>query len=177
MKNNSNIYDIDGELIRPIDDNHQWTIEEAKNRVNYYQEKIQQLNNKEDKTEEDKQKIRIYTQYCTNLINYEWSKMMKMDPNDLLNTISPKTTEEDVNNALNELNNDIETGDDTENSLSEQPTGDNEYTTNEELRDDEAIERSNSDVHEERSISQSDLLVERDNVTNNMDEYVDFEEV
>lgn len=29
MKNSSNIYDVDGELIRSIDDTHEWTIEEV----------------------------------------------------------------------------------------------------------------------------------------------------
>jgi hypothetical protein len=36
MKNNSNIYDIDGNIIRPAEDNHRFTIDEAKEKVQFY---------------------------------------------------------------------------------------------------------------------------------------------
>lgn len=40
MKNNTNIYDVDGEIIRAAGDNHRFTIEEAQSKIKYYREKI-----------------------------------------------------------------------------------------------------------------------------------------
>lgn len=117
-------------------------------------------------------------------MNFEWSKLMAMNQEEFTAYMAknaPKqtetTTEEDVKNALNELKNDIETGEDTQDEVSGQPTTDNTNTTDEEPRNDETVERPDSDVYEERVLSQSDLLVERDNVDTVMDEYVDFKEV
>lgn len=36
MKNNTNIYDIDGEIIRQAGDNHQFSIDEAKEKIQHY---------------------------------------------------------------------------------------------------------------------------------------------
>lgn len=184
MKNNSNIYDIDGELIRKYDDDHKWTIDEAKEKIQYYQAKIKEIAEKEEQTKEDKFKLAVYETYCKNLMNYEWSKLLQMNKDEFTAYMTanmpqgaPTATEEEVKNALNELKNDIETGENTENEVSGSATTDNANTTNEELGNDEAVERKLSDVQEGRSVSQSDLLVERDDVTTNMDEYVDFEEV
>lgn len=184
MKNNTNIYDIDGEIIRAAGDNHQWTIDEAKEKVQYYQNKIKAITESENPTEEDQKKLKIYENYCKNLMNFEWSKLMSMNQQEFTEYMAknaPKqeenTTEEEVTNALNELKNDIETGEDTQDEVSEQPTTDNTNITDEEPRNDEAVERSDSDIHEERVLSQSDLLVERDNVNTVMDEYVDYEEI
>ena len=79
MKNNTNIYDIDGEIIRPAGDNHHFTIDEAKEKIQVYQAKIKELTEKEDKTEEDLKKLAIYQDYCKNLMNYEWAELMKMN--------------------------------------------------------------------------------------------------
>lgn len=184
MKNNANIYDIDGEIIRPAGDNHQWTIEEAKEKIQYYQEKIKELSEKENPTEEDTKKIGIYQDYCKNLMNFEWSKLMQMNQKDFTNYMSTnlaskvgETSEEDVKEALNEVKNDIDAGENTTDEVQEASPNDNESITNEEPRDDEAVERVRSSVHEERPITQDSLLVERDGVVNNMDEYVDYEEV
>ena len=112
-------------------------------------------------------------------MNFEWSKLMAMNQEEFTAYMAknaPKqtetTTEEDVKNALNELKNDIETGENTQDEIPRQSPTDNTSTTDEKLGDDEAVEWPDSDVHEERTLSQSDLLVERDNVDTVMDEYV-----
>lgn len=116
-------------------------------------------------------------------MNYEWAELMKMNQKDFTNYMSTnlagkvgETSEEDVNKALNEVKNDIEAGENTENEVSGPTPNDNESTGNEESGDDEAIERPIGDIHEERPTTQDSLLVERDGIVNNMDEYVDYEE-
>lgn len=179
MKTNTNIYDIDGEIIREAGDNHHLTIDEAKEKVQYYQAKIKELTEKEDKTEEDLKKLAVYQDYCKNLMNYEWSELMKMNQKDFTNYMSTnlagkvgETKEEDVNKALNEVKNDIEAGENTDDEVSEASPNNNESATNEESRDDETVERVSGSIHEERPITQDSLLVERDGVETVMDEYV-----
>lgn len=180
MKTNTNIYDIDGGIIRSAGDNHHFTIDEAKEKIQVYQAKIKELTEKEDKTEEDLKKLAIYQDYCKNLMNYEWAELMKMNQKDFTNYMSTnlagkvgETSEEDVNKALNEVKNDIEAGENTTDEVPEASPNDNESTTNEESRDDEAVERVRSSVHEERPITQDSLLVERDGVNTVMDEYIE----
>lgn len=67
MNNKTNIYDIDGELIRAAGDNHKFTIDEAQEKLKYYVEKLKQL----DKTDNDYVlKLSVYNQYVNNLANY-----------------------------------------------------------------------------------------------------------
>lgn len=66
MKNNSNIYDIDGELIRPAGDTHKMTAAEAQEQIKKYQEKIAQLS----ENEPNSPKIAVYNTYIKNLFNY-----------------------------------------------------------------------------------------------------------
>lgn len=112
-------------------------------------------------------------------MNYEWKKLMEMNKDDFtsylkdnMNSGVGETSAETVEKALNEVKNDIEAGENTENEVSGPTPNDNESTGNEESKDDEAVERVRSSVHEERPATQDSLLVERDGVTNNMDEYV-----
>ena len=101
-----------------------------------------------------------------------------MNSDELLDLIGTnnlkKTSEEDIQKALNDDTTAAEST--TDEVQGEHPTdpGDN---TNEESGNDEIIGRDDSNIQEERPLTQSDLLVERDNVTTNMDEYVEFEEV
>lgn len=101
-----------------------------------------------------------------------------MNSDELLDLIGTnnlkKTSEEDIQKALNDDTTAAESI--TDEVQGEHPTdpGDN---TNEESRNDEIIGRDDSNIQEERPLTQSDLLVERDNVPINMDEYVEFEEV
>ena len=176
MKNNTNIYDIDGELVRKADDNHQWTLEEAQNRIKIYSEKLKNLQENDPKNP----KIQVYTTYLRNINGYIYKLYSQMSPNELKTIFEAhKTDNEDLNKqiekAINELKESVDDGETTEDTKDEvlrTTTGDTESNTNEESGDVEVIERGLSDVHEKRGITQSDLLVERDNVVNVMDEYV-----
>lgn len=184
MKNESNIYDIDGDLLRAAGDNHQWTIEEAKSRIQHYQGKLKELYDAENPTKEDLQKIKIYESYCKNLMNYSWRILMSMGKDEFTEYLTSqmpeqpdKTTENAVEEALNQLKNDVETRENTEDEISGTITTNTGSTTDEESGNVEVVERTGSGVQEKRSVSQSDLLVERDNVTPTvMDEYVEYTE-
>lgn len=174
MKTETNIYDIDGEIIRKAGDNHEFTLQEAQDKLKYYKGKLEAEKSAENPNQK---KIAVYNDYINNLANYVAFQASKLTGEELLDLIGAnnlkKTDTEDINNALN----DTETDTNTENEVPEStPTG-GESDTNEESGDDETVGREYSDVHEERPVSQSDLLVERDNVSDNMDEYVDYIEV
>lgn len=185
MTNNSNIYDVDSNLIRKAGDNHRWTIEEARDRVQRYQEKIQEISQKENPTEDELKLVKIYENYCKNLMEYEWQTMMHMNKAELASFLAQntpeqpeKSTEEQVNDALNDLQNDISTGENTQNEVLGTITPDSENNVDEEHRDADAIDGGDSDVHEEKPVSQQDFLVEREDTPPTvMDEYVQYEEV
>ena len=179
MNNNSNIYDIDGELIRSVDDSHKWTVEEVKNKIEYYRKKLIEIGEKDPKAV-------IYATYMRNLSNYLfvlYSQMPAEQLNAEIEAAKALSTSEQVKKAMEELQNDVNNDGEATKSTDDEvrniplPTTDNEDTTNEEPGDAAPIDGGNSDVHEERSISQSDLLVEREGVNTDMDEYVQFEEV
>lgn len=178
MKNYTNIYDVDGELIRSAYDNTKWSLDEAKKRVNMYTEKLKDIDENDPK----------YTQYITyirNLNAYIFDLYSKMSPEELqqeYNMLKTDTNiDEQIRKAMEDLQNEVENdetaGSSTENEVQGESTEDNQSDTNTESGDDETIERTNSDIHEEGPTTQGDLLVERADVTNSMDEYVDFEEV
>ena len=68
MRNETNIYDIDGDLIRAAGDNHHMTIEEAQERMREYGKKA----------EEHPEKADIYREYIKNLSNYVYNKISAM---------------------------------------------------------------------------------------------------
>lgn len=173
MNNNSNIYDIDGELIRSVDDSHKWTVEEVKNKIEYYRKKLQEL------AEDDKKAI-LYTTYMRNLSNYLfvlYSQMPAEQLNAEIQAAKALSTNEQVKKAMEELQKDVDndgkTAENTTDEVPDEPTTDNEDTTDEEPGDATPIDGGDSDIHEERPLSQSDLLVERDGVNTVMDEYVE----
>ena len=173
MNNYSNIYDIDGELVRSADDEHKWTVEEVKEKIEYYRKKLQDI------AEDDKKAV-IYATYMRNLSNYLFVLYSQM-PAEQLNAEIEKAksiaTADQVRKAMeelqNEVNNDGKTAENTTNEVPDKPTADNEDTADEEPGDVTPIDGGNGDIHEERPISQSDLLVEREGVNTVMDEYVE----
>lgn len=173
MNNYSNIYDIDGELVRSADDKHKWTVEEVKEKIEYYRKKLQDI------AEDDKKAV-IYTTYMRNLSNYLFVLYSQM-PAEQLNAEIEKAksiaTADQVRKAMEELqkevDNDGKTAENTTNEVPDEPTTDNEDTADEEPGDVTPVDGGNSDIHEERPLSQSDLLVERDGVNTVMDEYVE----
>lgn len=66
MNNVTNIYDIDGELIRTAGDNHEMTVDEAKEQLKKYEEKVKELT----ETDPNNSKIVIYNNYIKNLASY-----------------------------------------------------------------------------------------------------------
>ena len=172
MNNNSNIYDIDGTIIRKADDDHKWTVDEVKEKIEYYRKKLQDL------AEDDKKAV-IYTTYMRNLSNYLFVLYSQMPAEQLqaeINAAKALSTDEQVKKAMEELSNSLEddgtTTEGTADEVPNEPTTDNESTTNKEPGDVTPLNGGDGDVHEERPISQSDLLVERDNVNTIMDEVV-----
>lgn len=180
MKNNTNIYDVDGELIRAFGDNHKMTIEEAQEKIEQYKKKIEEVG-------EDSEKAKIYATYMRNLTRYVWEQYAKMTPQQLNDALTAaqkeKSVQEQVENAINELKKEVEDENDgkTEENTSDEVLRtvprDTEDSTNGESGDDSTIGREQSDIHEEGPTTQSDLLVERSDVNNSMDEYIDYEEV
>lgn len=176
MNNNSNIYDIDGNIIRKADDNHKWTVDEVKEKIEYYRKKLQDL------AEDDKKAV-IYTTYMRNLSNYLFVLYSQMPAEQLqaeINAAKALSTDEQVKKAMEELSNSLEddgtTAEGTTDEVPNEPTTDNESTTNEEPGDVTPIDGGDSDIHEERPLSQSDLLVERDLNPEDltvMDEYIE----
>lgn len=121
MNNKSNIYDIDGDLIRGIDDTHKLTIKEARKLVDKYKEKL-------DNLPENDPKRAVYTTYMRNLTSYVlglYSTMSKEEIEEELKQVGvEEATKEAVEKALNELkesvSNETESVDETE-SVSEEP--------------------------------------------------------
>ena len=105
MKNNTNIYDIDGEIIRKAGDNHQFTIEEAQERIDKYTKKIEEIDKNDSK-------IPVYQNYIANLRKYILNLYSMMTPDQIKSIFesntTKETTESEINTALNELKEEIE---------------------------------------------------------------------
>lgn len=138
MTNNTNIYDIDGELIREAGDNHQWTIEETKEKMEYYRKKILEVG------EESPDAVK-YATYMRNLSQYLMTLYAKMTPEELnaeLQANKGKSTEEQVKEAIEELKNSLDkepvtplTQEDLLVERDVEPTVNDEYTDFEEVVD------------------------------------------
>lgn len=166
MKNNTNIYDINGELIRSAGDNHKWTIEEAQEKLKKYNELVQNLEKSEDPNS-DKNYL-VYLNYIRNLSTYILDCYSKMSPEEIQNLISKKnneTTTEEITKAINELKEEVKKEEENEEKTIE--------TSNV-----ESVEESKgtTDSAREETRSQGDLLVDRDRGNIVMDEYVPFTE-
>ena len=117
MKNNTNIYDVDGDLIRAANDNHQMTIEEAQERVKMYNEKLKEIG-------ENDPKSAVYINYIQNLTRYIFNLYSKMTPKEIserIERIESETTEEDVKKALEELKTAVEEPEETTETTAEEP--------------------------------------------------------
>ena len=88
MKNYTNIYDVDGELIRAAGDTHEMTLEEAQERARNYQDKLKKL----QKENPNDKRISIYNTYLTNLSSYIWAKYQSMSPEQLREIFKPAQT-------------------------------------------------------------------------------------
>jgi len=114
MKNNTNIYDIDGNIIREAGDNHKFSIEELDQKIKYYRAKLDEFEKLESPTENEIKQYNTYGVYYQNLIKYKAAELSKLDKNAFTNYLTsqlPKdsleTKKEDVERILNELNENI----------------------------------------------------------------------
>jgi len=80
MQNNTNIYDINDELIREAGDNHKMTIEEAEERIKSYRDKL----NDPNETEENRTSYRTYVRNLQNYIANLYANLTKRELYDLL---------------------------------------------------------------------------------------------
>lgn len=100
MKNNSNIYDIDGKLIRDIEDTDNISVENAEQLMNEYQDKLKQLS----ENEKDSFKTGVYKTYIQNLQRYILNYYIE-HPEEAQKRIS---TETQIQKAMEELKSDVE---------------------------------------------------------------------
>jgi len=163
------MYDIDNKKI-PTD--KELTVEEATNLINHYKDLA-------DK-EEDNHKKGVYTTYIKNLNAWLFRHYINNRDEFIKNAIS-KTDKNVIEKAINEISEELSDDDTTKERITEEiqraVSENNESSANEEPGDDVPGQRDESSVPEERTITQSDLLVEREPVNTNMDEYTEFEEV
>lgn len=80
MQNDTNIYDINDELIREAGDNHKMTIEEAEERIKSYRDKL----NDPNETEENRTSYRTYVRNLQNYIANLYANLTKRELYDLL---------------------------------------------------------------------------------------------
>lgn len=105
MKNYTNIYDIDGNIIRAAGDNHKITLEEAQKMIDSYKEKLQNCDKNDPKTS-------VYRTYITNLTHYVVKQYENIPYDKLVEMFASKPKEtplnEQINNAMNDLKEQVE---------------------------------------------------------------------
>ena len=101
MKNNSNIYDIDGEILRESGNTEELTLEEAQKRIESYQKKLNELAEKEPNS----QKLSVYNTYIKNLQSYIFNYYL-LHPE--LMKWANKTTQDEIQKAMDDLKKDVE---------------------------------------------------------------------
>lgn len=124
MTTNSNIYDIDGELLRSAGDTSDLTIDEAQKRIEQYQKKLNELSEKEPNS----QKLSIYNTYIKNLQIYIFNQYI-LHP-ELIPSVET-TTREQIQNAIDELKAEVEAEETTESTPDEM----DKYVDFEEVKD------------------------------------------
>ena len=122
MKNNSNIYDIDGEILRESGNTEELSLEEAQKRLDSYQKRLNELAEKEPNS----QKLSVYNTYIKNLQSYIFNYYL-LHP-ELMQQFS-KTTQDEIQKAMEDLKKDVE--------AEEKETVMDEYTEFEEIKDGE----------------------------------------
>lgn len=101
MKNDSNIYDIDGEILRESGNTEELTLEEAQKRLDSYQKKLNELAEKEPNSP----KLSVYNTYIKNLQSYVFNYYL-LHP-ELMQQFS-KTTQDEIQKAMDDLKNEVE---------------------------------------------------------------------
>jgi len=99
MTNNTNVYDIDGNILRAAGDTHEITAEEAKAKIEEYQEKLKHLSD----GEENAHKIDVYKTYIRNLQMYMFRYYLAHQE-----SIPRNTTEDQIKKAMDELKEEVD---------------------------------------------------------------------
>lgn len=102
MNNVTNIYDIDGELIRTAGDNHEMTIDEAKEQLKKYEEKVKELT----ETDPNNSNIVIYNNYIKNLASYILTLYAKQPA--AINMPEQSSMTDQIKKAMNDLRDEFE---------------------------------------------------------------------
>lgn len=131
MTTNSNIYDIDGELLRSSEDTSKLTIEEAQKRIESYQKKLNELSEKDPKNP----KLSIYNTYIKNLQTYVFNQYL-LHPE--LMPHMTNTTQDEIQKAMEDLKADVEA---EEKDTTMGPVSDetDEYVDFEEVKDENSV--------------------------------------
>ena len=98
MTTDSNIYDIDGEILREAGDTEELSIKKKQKRVTSYQEKLKNLDPKDPK-------VSIYNTYIRNLQSYIFNQYL------LYPELMPhmqNTTQDEIKKAMEELKAEVE---------------------------------------------------------------------
>lgn len=132
MNNVTNIYDIDGELIRTAGDNHEMTIDEAKEQLKKYEEKVKELT----ETDPNNSKIVIYNNYIKNLASYILTLYAKQSA--AINIPEQSSMTDQIKKAMDDLRDEFEkeevkSQDDMMVEREESSTNMDEYTEFEEV--------------------------------------------
>lgn len=101
MTTNSNIYDIDGEILREAGNTEELSIDEAQKRVNSYQEKLKELDPKDPK-------VSIYNTYIRNLQSYIFNQYLLHPELMPIQYMQKNTTQDEIKKAMEELKSDVE---------------------------------------------------------------------
>lgn len=125
MTTDSNIYDIDGELLRSSEDTSELTIEEAQKRIESYQKKLNELAEKDPKDP----KLSIYNTYIKNLQTYVFNQYL-LHPE--LMPHMTNTTQDEIQKAMEDLKADVE--------AEEKDTVMDEYVDFEEVKDENSVQ-------------------------------------
>ncbi len=131
MTTNSNIYDIDGELLRSAGDTSGLTIDEAQKRIEQYQKKLNELSEKEP----NNPKLSIYNTYIKNLQSYIFNQYI------LHPELMPKveqTTQEQIQKAMEDLKAEVEAEEAKETKTEPVSDETDEYVDFEEVKDEKS---------------------------------------
>lgn len=101
MKNDSNIYDIDGEILRESGNTEELSLEEAQKRLDSYQKKLNELAEKEPNSP----KLSVYNTYIKNLQSYIFNYYIAHP--ELMKWMN-KTTQDEIQQAMEDLKKDVE---------------------------------------------------------------------
>lgn len=133
MTTNSNIYDIDGELLRSSEDTSELTIEEAQKRIESYQKKLNELSEKDPKNP----KLSIYNTYIKNLQTYVFNQYL-LHPE--LMPHMTNTTQDEIQKAMEDLKAEVEAEEAKETKTEPVSDETDEYVDFEEIKDENSVQ-------------------------------------